>query len=419
MTAEIAEHLSGSLSRVVGVAEAGRIGVAVSGGGDSMALLSFLHSWCMTRRIELCAVSVDHGIRKESLDECRRVGEFASELDVSHQILTSDGARLTGNLQDAARRLRYTLISDWARTTGLGFVALAHTRDDQAETFLLNLARGSGIDGLAAMPVVVHKFGVCWLRPFLQVGRSELRDYLRGQGIRWVDDPSNEDERFDRVKARRLLEELGPLGVSGARLAATAERMQEARAVLEHVASIAESDLATLDELGETRFGREFWNLQKETRLRLAAAAIGRVAGSVYRPRIVSLCAGLDSVRSGKAFTLSGCLLVPGHDSGFGVVRELASCGPPVPGNRVWDGRWRLCSKRPPPGSVIGPLGNGGLQECKDWRTTERVRESLIASPALRLEGGLLSAPFAGNANGWKFRRVANKVVEAPLLPPV
>ena len=189
--------------------------------------------------------------------------------------------------------------------------------------------------------------------------------------------------------------------------------------MLEHVASIAESDLATVDELGETHFGREFWSLQKETRLRLAAAAIGRVAGSVYRPRIVSLCAGLDCIRSGRAFTLSGCLLVPGRDSGFSVVRELASCGPPVPGNRVWDGRWRLCSKRPPPGSVIGPLGNGGLQECKDWRTTERMRESLIASPALRLKGGLLSAPFAGNPNGWKFRRVENKGTETPLPPPV
>ena len=225
LTAEIAEHLSVSLSRVDGVAEAERIGVAVSGGGDSMALLSILHSWCKTRQIELCVVSVDHGIRKESLGECRRVGEFASELDVSHQILACDAAQLTGNFQDAARKMRYTLISDWARATGVGFVALAHTRDDQAETFLLNLARGSGIDGLAAMPVAVHRFGICWLRPFLQVGRSELRDYLGGQGIRWIDDPSNEDARFDRVKARRLLEKLGQMGVSRARLSATAERI--------------------------------------------------------------------------------------------------------------------------------------------------------------------------------------------------
>ena len=404
MTTDIAERLADSLGGVRGLEGAERVGAAVSGGGDSMALLSLMRPWCARRGMELRVVSVDHGIRAGSRSECRLVGEFAAGLGVGHETV---GCRQlpAGNIQDAARRIRRSLISEWAGRNRITFVALAHTLDDQAETFLLNLARGSGVDGLSAMPVEIRRLGVRWLRPLLKVGRAELRDHLKGEGIRWIEDPTNSDERFGRTRARQLFDSIGPLGATQARLAAAAERMQEAREVLEDAAAAAEEDVLTVGELGEVGIGAGFWRLRTETRLRVGARAIVGVSGSEYRPRMAALTSGLDAVRNGRRFSLSGCLLLPGPESGFAVVRELAACGPPVAGDSVWDRRWRLGEGPPPPGSVIGPLGEEGLLECKGWRHSGRPREVLVASPALWSGGELLSAPFAGMANGWRFRR--------------
>ena len=404
LTTDIAERLADSLDNVRGLEEAERIGAAVSGGGDSMALLSLMRPWCAKRGVELRVVSVDHGIRAESRNECSLAGEFAAGLGLDHETVNC-GQLPTGNIQDAARRIRHSLIAEWANRNRIKFVALAHTLDDQAETFLLNLARGSGVDGLAAMPVDVRKSGIHWLRPLLKVGRAELREYLIGKGIRWVEDPTNSDERFGRTKARRLFDSIGPLGASRERLAAAADRMQEAREVLEDAAAAAEEGIMTVGELGEVRIGTGFWRLKRETRLRVGARAVVAVSGSEYRPRLAALISGLEAVRSGRCFSLSGCLLLPGPESGFTVARELAACGPQVAGDSVWDRRWRLGARPAPPGSVVGPLGEAGLRMCKAWRRSGHPREVLVASPALWSGGKLLSAPFAGMSNGWRFRR--------------
>ena len=404
MTTDIAGRLAVSLDKVRGLEEAERIGAAVSGGGDSMALLSLMRPWCARHGVELRVVSVDHGIRPESRSECRLAGEFAAGLGVEHETV-SCGQLPAGNVQDAARRVRHSLISDWAGRNRIRFVALAHTLDDQAETFLLNLARGSGVDGLAAMPVDVRRFGIRWLRPLLNVGRAELREYLKGEGIRWIEDPTNSDERFGRTKARQLFESIGPLGATRERLAAAADRMQEAREVLDDAAAAAEERIMTVGELGEIRIDAGFWRLKRETRLRVGARAVVAVSGSEYRPRLAALISALETVRSGRSFSLSGCLLLPDPKPGFTVVRELAACGPQVAADSVWDRRWRLGAGPAPPGSVIGPLGEAGLRMCKGWRLSGLPREALVASPALWSGGELLSAPFAGMANGWRFRR--------------
>ena len=182
LTTDIAERLAVSLDNVHGLEEAERIGAAVSGGGDSMALLSLMRPWCARRGVELRVVSVDHGIRAESRSECRVTGELAAGLGVAHEIVSCRQLP-AGNIQDAARRVRHSLIADWANRNRIKFVALAHTLDDQAETFLLNLARGSGVDGLAAMPVDVCRLGIRWLRPLLlEGGEGRIAGIPEGRG---------------------------------------------------------------------------------------------------------------------------------------------------------------------------------------------------------------------------------------------
>ncbi|WP_114967069.1 tRNA lysidine(34) synthetase TilS, partial [Alkalilacustris brevis] len=182
------------------------LGVAVSGGGDSVALLLLVADWAAARGVRLRAVTVDHGLREGAAQEAEAVARLCAELGIGHDILRWQGWDGQGNLQDAARRARQGLIAGWARDHGLAAVALGHTRDDQAETVLMRLARGAGVDGLSGMAPLRLAVGLAWLRPLLDVGRAELRALLRARGVPWAEDPSNEDARFQRVRARRALE---------------------------------------------------------------------------------------------------------------------------------------------------------------------------------------------------------------------
>ena len=379
-----------SFERLPALSDTGRIAVAVSGGGDSMALLALMKEWGSGRNLSLAAVTVNHGIRAEGAQECALAAEFARSLGIGHRLL-SWNPPAGGNLQAAARTARYRLISDWAKSENIDSVALAHTKDDQAETVLINLGRGSGIDGLCAMPDEIERHGILWLRPLLGVRRSELRRYLRERQISWAEDPSNRDRRFTRVKARQLIEQTSGLGLSVDRLAATASRMQEARSVLEAAADDAAQACAACNEFGGITFDGDFWELSADLRMRLAADALRAVSGSEYRPRFKSLAAALDRSRSGWV-TLSGCILGPAEGGGLAVTREYAACGPAVRATEVWDRRWRIARPGPPGDAWIAALGP------KAGRKPE-----LTATPALWRGGELWAAPFVGLRPDWRF----------------
>ena len=156
------------------------IGVALSGGGDSTALLHL----CLTAGFAVEAVTVDHRLRPESAAEAAAVGDWCRALGVRHEVRVWEHGAVSGNLMDAARRARMGLICDWAKARGIGVVALGHTRDDQAETVLMGLARAAGIGGLSGMRREFDQGGVRVHRPLLAAGREELREWLRGRR-RW------------------------------------------------------------------------------------------------------------------------------------------------------------------------------------------------------------------------------------------
>ncbi|MEM9756771.1 MAG: tRNA lysidine(34) synthetase TilS, partial [Pseudomonadota bacterium] len=192
--------------------------IACSGGGDSVALLHLAARVIGSAR--LAAATVDHGLRDVTA-ELSLVARHCAELAVPHTVLTWqwDGH---GNLQAAARDGRRHALAAHAEAIGADLILQGHTLDDQAETVLMRLARGSGVDGLAGIPP--HGRGG-WLRPLLGVGRSELRAWLRARDLDWAEDPSNDDPRYDRVKVRQTLPMLAEIGITPDRLAATAEAM--------------------------------------------------------------------------------------------------------------------------------------------------------------------------------------------------
>ncbi|MEZ6012446.1 MAG: tRNA lysidine(34) synthetase TilS [Hyphomonas sp.] len=199
-----------SLDRLCGLAAAGPVCLAVSGGGDSMALLVLAAEWAWRRDRSLLALTVDHGLRPEAAAEARFVGETAARLGVAHRTLRWQ-APLPG--QARARHARHDLLAEAALAAGSRLVLTAHTADDQAETFLIRARAGSGWYGLAGIqpvslsPAAGQGQPVFLARPLLQLSRTGLRDLLKAAGQTWIEDPSNENPAYERVRVRRRLAE--------------------------------------------------------------------------------------------------------------------------------------------------------------------------------------------------------------------
>jgi len=179
----------------------------------------------------LIAVTIDHGLRKESKREAKAVEKLATKLGIEHRTLEWTGRKPKTGLQEAARVARYRLLAKTAKEVGARYVLTAHTLDDQAETVLFRMARGSGITGLAGMyktwPVPVEEgIGMELLRPLLEVPKQRLIATLKAAKVRYADDPSNRDPRFTRSRLRELMPILAREGLTASRLATLAKRVQ-------------------------------------------------------------------------------------------------------------------------------------------------------------------------------------------------
>ncbi|MXQ08719.1 tRNA lysidine(34) synthetase TilS [Alphaproteobacteria bacterium GH1-50] len=373
-----------------------RIGIAVSGGSDSLSLLHLMAEW---GRADLMAATIDHGLRPEAAEEAAYVARFCEGLGIPHRTLRWRDWDGKGNLQDQARQARYRLLARWADRQRLDTVALGHTLDDQAETFLMRLAREAGLDGLSGMPQVFHRHDMRFDRPLLFERRSDLRAFLDRRGIRWVDDPTNEDEGFSRIKARRALQALEPLGIDVEVIGYSMLNLDFARTALaEHVREIALGLSQVIG--GDIVFDRAKLRRQNPEILRkLISGALKWVSADTYPPRRDALSDVIAALESPRNMTLHGCLIMP-TDMTVRIAREFnAIKGLEGPTNRIWDGRWRLNGPHAE-GLEVRALGEA-LSQCPGWRDTGLPRQSLLASPAVWRGSELLAAPLAGLSNGW------------------
>lgn len=412
------------------LAPLGRYGVlilAISGGGDSTALLHLAAGW--KHRAgggpTLIAATVDHGLRAESASEAAAVAGWAASLGVTHRTLKWLGLKPTTGLQDAARQARYHLLGELAaqqspcgKTTA---IVTAHTSDDQAETLLMRLMRGSGVDGLAAIPGTGHvwtgrgadRVPIDVARPFIGVSRAVLAATLAARKIPFINDPSNHDHRFERVRVRAALANLTGLGLTHEALARTAQRMQRAQAALSQAT----------DELWATavrlRYGiaveidaARIEAAPDEIGLRVLRRAIGLMGGAARRAELSAVEDFYQrQFRGGHGphgGTLGGTIVErrrgAASDSDFvSVYREPDRSGGLAtltvkPGEcAIWDDRFELCVSSEFPNAVeAGPLGD-------DW-TLLSHRHPRLAScglaagvirglPAWRLDGVVVAVP--------------------------
>jgi tRNA(Ile)-lysidine synthase len=383
-----------------------KIGLAVSGGGDSIALLRLGSCWSVQTGQPIAAVTVDHGLRSESGAEAQAVANLCKSLGIPHDILSWRAPKGAGNLPAAARDGRYALMADWAKARGIGAVALGHTADDSAETFLMRLGRAAGLDGLAEMARRSDRYGVTWVRPLLDHTRADLRAYLMRHAVEWIEDPSNEDTRYARTRTRHALPLLEGLGLTAQSIRHSAHALRQAQTALAHYTR-REAQTHVIQEAGDLVLPLDFVPaVPADVERRLIAAALQWVGSGAYPPR--KFCAaGLKAVLVQQhRLTLSGCLVVKRKGQmrimrEYNAVRDL--CGPT---DAVWDMRWRLLGPHAPDLQVRA-LGEG-IRLLPDWRKADVPRPSLMASPAVWRADSLVAAPLAGYNSDWSAQIVAD-----------
>jgi tRNA(Ile)-lysidine synthase len=291
--------------------------LAVSGGPDSMALMWLAARWrgTLARGPRLFAVTVDHGLRAESGAEARDVKRLARSLELPHRTMRWTGPKPKTGLPAAARAARYHLLARAARAHGATHIFTAHTRDDQAETLLMRLMRGSGIAGLAAMARQSERNGVLLARPLLHVSKSQLVATLKKAKVGFADDPTNRDLNFTRPRIRAVMPVLAAEGGDARNLARLASRLARANAAVEVLVDGAERYLALRDRefrhsgFGAKPFGAKpfdgrmfdfqaFAAMPEEIRLRLLLRAIERFGheGPAELGKVEALLSALDGM---------------------------------------------------------------------------------------------------------------------------
>lgn len=294
--------------------------VAVSGGADSLALMVLLTEWAGAhRQAPPIVLTVDHGLRPGSARDAAMVAQRAAAHKLEAHILPWRGRRPVSDVERAARDARYRLLGEWCRANGLSSVFVAHTIRDQAETFVLRLARGSGVDGLAAMvevsPLPAPGFGAITVaRPLLSMSHGRLRAFLEARGVPWLEDEMNSDPRFARARLRAAWPALEGVGLSTARIAAAARHLARARAALDNDAaellaraSVRSRDCTLLD-------AARLAAAPEEIGLRALARLLMQVSGRAQRPRfeqLQRLFAAICKRGLARGATLHGCLIRP------------------------------------------------------------------------------------------------------------
>ncbi len=394
-----------------------RIALAVSGGADSVALMLLVRCWA-----DLCAggpditvLTVDHRLREASTAEAGWVEAQAAALGFGHKILVWEGDKPHSAIQAEARRARYGLMTAFCRAANIPVIATAHTLEDQAETVLMRLARGSGLDGLSAMDRLTWRDGVDILRPLLAVSRRRIEVFLSARGQPWLADPSNADERYERVRIRRTLEAAQSLGLAPAALALSARRLRRARDALDQAANAFLRAHCSLHKAGFATLSlAALCAAHEEIGLRAITRIIAAVGGSGDPVRLSKIEACYASLRTTpRDTTLGGCRLVAKAGS-LAVFRELGRMREPSaivlrPGETVqWDGRFTVTYAESGAGAAtLRALGTQGLKRVKagGGHFGQVPRLAVITLPSLWIGDTLSYVPFAefaaGAPEGW------------------
>ena len=293
-----------------------KIAVAVSGGPDSMALTCLLKAWGRSRGLDIIGLTVDHQLRETAAEEAEQVSVWLRELGLSHHTLVWQAGKTMSHIdsspQAAAREARYSLLVQWCLDNHTSKLLIAHHADDQAETFLQRLVRGSGIDGLASMRASVRRNEITLLRPLLLHPKADLIATCEALGQSYINDPSNQDQKYGRVRFRNLLRALAAEGLDRDRLLNTVNHIQRAKAAIDAaVDELVRCSVTTHTNGNLVLDLLDFVEAPEEVALRSLAHCLCQVSCTAYPPRFNSLMLVFNALKSDNWSdrTLHGCQL--------------------------------------------------------------------------------------------------------------
>lgn len=388
------------------------LAIGVSGGADSTALCLLADRWARARGGRVSALIVDHALRAEAADEAQTTAVRLRALGIEATILTWRGVKPSAGIQHAARVARYGLLRDWCRGAGVLHLLCAHHAGDQMETYLMRQTRGGGL-GAAGMSAVIEFPEVRLLRPLLSVERADLIHFLKSEGASWVEDPSNANEAFERVRMRqRLAADEGLVEMARAGLAqAGADRID-----LERRVAVALAECVSIHPLGFAQLDRgSFRALSDQAAVGMLGRLVQSLGGAEYAPQTARTRALVDRLRSDEDFrgaSLGRCRLLAEVGGQVILCRDRRG----LPSARAaadlfhidgWDGRFTIDLPR---GlgleAVVAPLGPDGWRQVpRDLRRECTVPQAAAMTlPALFRGGELVAHGLENGGGGLKMR---------------
>jgi tRNA(Ile)-lysidine synthase len=354
-------------------------------------------------------VTVDHALRPGSAAEAGRVGETCRRLGIRHAVARWTETKPASGLAAAAREARYRLLCNAAADAGSRLLLAGHTADDQAETVAMRAARGEG-RGLAGMAPATLLDGRVWLaRPLLAVRREALRDWLRGARLDWVDDPTNEDDRYERVRTRRQLADEAAFAAAIATAGrAAGERIAAGRRAAALIKAAARRPAPGLIRID----GNRFEAADRPTAiyaLRLLLAAMG---GRSQLPDEARSAGLLDRLAEPALRASLSRVTVDRRRDAVYLHRELRFLPEPAAlvDDGPWDGRYRIVGA---PGATVGPLGRDGASPCAGGPAD--APPALVAAAAATLPAG---GPSAATRVALDARESAGRPAAHPVVGP-
>ena len=329
--------------------------MAVSGGADSLCLALLTHTWAQKHHIPCVALTFDHKWRPESAKEAAQVGKWLAKYGIEHHTLTFSGTPTKTRKEERARQARYQALTDWCLQHNIGTLLIAHNLEDQAETFLLRLARGSGVDGLCAMRPVSQLGQIRLVRPLLTYSHQQLCATLKNTFHQaWIEDPSNRDTQYERVRLRQAQDTLSALGLTPRFISLSAKRLQRVRDCLDSLTTSFMKAHAHKHPGGFMRIDKvAFDALAEEIKLRVLIRAIEDIGGMVI---------GLDQAENLLTkltrYTTLGRCQVGLYQQGLYIAPELAKMSAEKYVLKNKPTEWNNFTIKADQDVIIGPLGN-------------------------------------------------------------
>jgi len=326
-----------------------RIALAVSGGRDSLALMFLIKKWLGNNNFDkdVVVLTVNHQLREESNAECAEVALIAQGYGFHHKILIWHHENIKTSIQEKARNARYDLMINYLKENGIDTLITGHTLDDKIETFLMRLSKGSGLEGLKSIQTSRNLDGINLFRPLLNLTRDQTTKTLVSQNIGWIDDPTNADEKYERIKIRNNISTLEKLNISKDMLQLTLNRLGRAHEVISNITEKALLEVLHFDSLGYVSLDYDILKAYPyEIIIKVFEKALIYVNGKrVSLQSLERVCSEVIQTRKPK--TINGCVIYTKKNI-IHITREnrdIESFNLKVGDLHVWDSRFKICLK--------------------------------------------------------------------------